>query len=241
MHKALFKLYKTVWDEEREPNAWRNTKVIQIYKSANNKSDLDSIRHIHTKEDIVKVFQHLVTNEVKPIIEQNTSPFQIGAMPGHRSEEHLLTLKSVVSLVENNGEAVAIQLLDLVKYFDSEILVDVLGELYKGNIRGKLYRLLYEMNRKTRITVKTAVGESKPRETEENVSQGSVDGAVISSSSLAKGVEDFFSSSRMEMYFDCLKLLPQSFQDDLLQLNMDLIGLKIWQNQKVLNTILPKP
>ena len=141
---------------------------------------------------LVKGFQHLVVIKVKPIVEKNISPFQIGAMPGHRSVEHILSVKAIVSLAEKNEEAVSIQLLDLVKYFDSEILSDVLCQLYRGEIRGRLYRLLYEMNRKTKITVKTAVGESEPRETTENVSQGSVDGAVISSLSLSQGVNDFF-------------------------------------------------
>ena len=55
---------------------------------------------------------------MKPMIVENMSEYQIGAIPGHRPEEHLYTLKSFVALAEKNNVAVAINLLDLVKYFD---------------------------------------------------------------------------------------------------------------------------
>ena len=110
---------------------------------------------------------------IKPTIEKNISPFQIGAIPGHRPEEHLFVLQSVLALVEHNGGAIATQLLDLVKFFDSEHLVDILTESYRGNIKGRAYRLLYEMNKETLVTVRTPVGDSKEREMKETIGQGS--------------------------------------------------------------------
>ena len=94
------------------------------------KSDLNPKRHIHIKPEIPKYFEHMVTTAAKPMIVDQMSPFQIGAVPGHRSQEHLFSLKSVVAMFEDNNEALAIQLFDLVKFFDSESLVDGLGELY---------------------------------------------------------------------------------------------------------------
>ena len=142
LFNALFKLFEVVWKKEKIPESWRETTIVQIFKGRGLRSDLENIRHIHTKDsEIPKLFGHLITNTIKPIIEENISPFQIGAIPGHRSEEHLFTMKSIVALVEKNKEAIALQLLDLVKYFDSENLADALNELYRGNVKGKMYRL----------------------------------------------------------------------------------------------------
>ena len=79
------------------------------------------------------------------------SPFQIGAVPGHRAEEHLFVVKSVLALAEKQGDALALQVLDLSTYFDSECLVDLLDELYKSNVKEKVYRLLYELNKNSKI------------------------------------------------------------------------------------------
>ena len=132
LHAALFKLFQVVWDEERKPDSWCNTLVIPIPKGKGKKNDMNSKRLIHTKTQIPKFFQHIVTAAVKPTIVENISPFQIGAVPGHRAQEHLFTVKSFITMVEKKEEAVGIQIFDLKKYFDKEFLQDGLNELYKG-------------------------------------------------------------------------------------------------------------
>ena len=68
----------------------------------------------------------MVITAAKPTILEEVSPFQIGAIPGHRAQEHLFTLKSVMALVEKNNSSIALQLLDLSKLFDRECLIDCL-------------------------------------------------------------------------------------------------------------------
>ena len=58
----------------------------------------------------------MVTSAMKPIIVENMPPFQIGAVPGHRAQEHLFVIKSFIAQKEKENEAVAITLLDLVKF-----------------------------------------------------------------------------------------------------------------------------
>ena len=92
---ALFKLFQVVWNKEVKPESWRETVIVQIPKSKDNPiSDLENKRNIHTKPYIPKVFGHIVTNSIKPLIVENLTPFQIGAIPNHRYEEHLFTLQS---------------------------------------------------------------------------------------------------------------------------------------------------
>ena len=163
LHDALYRLFEVVWNGEKKPDSWRDTTIIQIWKGKGLKEDLNNKRSLHIKPEIQKFFGHMVTNQIKPIIVENISPFQIGAIPGHRAEEHLFTLKSFIMMMEKNSSAVSVELLDLVKYFDSQSLVDNMNKLHKGKVRGKLYRLVYELNKDTRIKVRTAVGESDTR------------------------------------------------------------------------------
>ena len=88
------------------------------------------------------------------------SPYQIGTKTGHRAQEHLFVVKSVIGWFEQNKRAIALQLWDLSKYFDRESLRDGMNELYRSNIREKLYKLLFEMNKDRRIIVRTPVGDS---------------------------------------------------------------------------------
>ena len=94
---------------------------------------------------------------------ENLTPFQIGGIPGHTAEEHLFVIKSILALAEKNNESIALQQFDFSKMFDRESLIDCLNEVYKSNVRGKLYKLTYELNKNTRIKIRTAVGDSDER------------------------------------------------------------------------------
>ena len=143
LHDALFKLYQIVWKYERKPDVWRDSTLIQLNKVKGKELELSNKRYIHTKSEEQKFFSHIVTNVAKPIIVKNMTPFQIGAVPGHCAQEHLYTIKSIISLAEERKEAIALQLFDLSKFFDRECLVDGLEELYKANVKGIIYRLLH--------------------------------------------------------------------------------------------------
>ena len=45
------------------------------------------------------------------------------------------------------------------------LLLDCMSELYKNNIKGKVYRLLFEMNKNIRIQIQTPVGLTEARDT----------------------------------------------------------------------------
>ena len=86
-------------------------------------------------------------------------------LSGHRASEHLYTIKSLVSLYQKQKNALIISMWDLKTFFDSESLLDCMSELYKNNIKGKVYRLLFEMNKNIRIQIQTPVGLTEARDT----------------------------------------------------------------------------
>ena len=158
---ALFRLCKTVWKKETMPTTWEKSTLVQLYKSKGSRSVLDNMRHIHIKEENPKFFGHLVVSAAKEKMISNQTKFQIATKPGHRTQEHLFVLKSVVGLYVASGKAVIVSMWDLSKFFDRENLMDCMNELYKSGIKGKLYRLLYNMNKNTRICVQTPVSYCK--------------------------------------------------------------------------------
>ena len=66
----------------------------------------------------------------KEKIIKKVTKFQIGAIPGHRSAEHLFVIKSIMQLYSMLGKAIIVQLFDISKYFDKESLRDGMDSLY---------------------------------------------------------------------------------------------------------------
>ena len=155
--------------------------LIQLWKGKGPKSCLDNVRHIHLKEQqIAKLFSQIVLGAAKANLFKNMSKFQIATKPGHRSSEHLFVMFSLMLLHEMERKSCIITMLDLSKYFDRENIYDCCNELYRSQVKGKVYMLLYTLNKNSRIRVKTPVGESSSAETGPCLTQGSVEGAVVS-------------------------------------------------------------
>ena len=88
-------------------------------------------------------------------------------------------------------------------------------ELYQSEVRGKIYRLLYELNKNVTIKVQTPVGETESVDIGPTITQGSVDAAVISANNMSNGVEEAFEDSNSEIMYKELKLAPLVFLDDI--------------------------
>ena len=160
----------------------------------------------------------MIVDKSKDKIVSNCSKFQVGGIPKHRAQEHLFCVKSVISLYSLLKIPLFIHIFDVSKYFDKENLKDAMDTLYKCKIKGKLYRLWYQMNRDSQIRVKTAGGISKIKTIGENVTQGSIGGALLSAANLDKTLSTYFEGSDSEISYGDLRLSVLSFQDDALRM-----------------------
>ena len=172
-----------------------NSQLVQLWKGKGDVCDLQNTRFIHIKSELQKFFSQIVISQAKSNIYENMSKYQIATKPGHRASEHLYAVKSLMGRILKEKKAIIANMWDLKSFFDSENLIDVMAELYKKNIKGKVYRLIYKLNENIRIKVKTPVGETESRDTESGVGQGTSEGAIISSASVDGGVKEFFSDT----------------------------------------------
>ena len=176
-------------------------------------SDYNSQRNIHTKEAEPNVFECIVVDKSKDKLSQACSKYQIGGIPGHRSQEHLFSVKSVICLYKYLNIPLYLSYWDISKYFVKEILRDAMDTLYEAGIRGKLYRLWYMLNKDSQIRVKTSFGLTGLAATGENVAQGSIGGGILSALNLSRTIAAYFSGAEGASYLT-MKLSPLLFQDD---------------------------
>ena len=67
-----------------------------------------------------------------------------------------------------------------------------MNALYNYGIKGKLYNLIYELNKSNQIRIKTSVGVTDSVEVGPTVAQGSIGGGLVSSCNLDYSVNKFF-------------------------------------------------
>ena len=162
------------------------------------------------------------------------SKFQIATKPGHRASEHIYVIMSLIFMYEQKGKGLIVTSVDLSKYFDKENAIDCCYELYKSNIKGKVYRLIYLLNKNIRIRVKTPVGVTETEDTGSGMAQGTVMASIVSSASLDNGTKEYFNDEEKieddpgketekkenkkeddEVKYDEVVIKPLLFQDDI--------------------------
>ena len=80
--------------------------------------DLNNFRMVHLKGELVKCFSYVVMNQIRDEMTSAMTPFQIGAKSGHRGQEHLFVLKSIMAKCEYLKQPNLICSYDVSKFFD---------------------------------------------------------------------------------------------------------------------------
>ena len=96
--------------------------------------------------------------------------------------------------------------------------------LYSAGIDNKLYRLWFQLNKNTKIKVRTALGDTEYRTVGELIGQGSGGAGLVSGSNLDQGVTKYFSNSEDEVAYGMVLLKPLLFQDDVLRMTTTVSG-----------------
>ena len=122
---------------------------------------------------------------------------------------------SVIASYQEKRKGIIFSSFDIRKFYDSELLSDCLNEIYNSSVKGKVYRLIYHMNKNVRIKVNTPVGVTDSANTGPTLAQGSVEAGVISSVGLDNGMKVTFLESDGDnvLYID-LPIPYQLFMDD---------------------------
>ena len=222
--ERVFQLCKNMIENEKFPAEFRNTTLHMIYKGKGKREDLTKNRFIHSKSWFPRLVEGLVVEGglKKPLIEKS-SIFQIGGQPGHRSEELLFVMKSVIARQRMQGKEIVIQCYDISKYFDKEMMQDAILTCKERGADPKAVRLWYKLNEKTEICVKTGVGMTEYTNVGAVVGQGTMGGALVSQAVLDEGAKKHFvPGDEDELKYGNVPLAPCLFQDDIIHGAKDL-------------------
>ena len=225
--QAIYKLCKRMLREEDFPDSFHETILHQLWKRKGSRQDLGNHRYIHMKEYLPRLCKALTVYIMKDDILENTNKFCIGGKPGHRPQEHLVSLKCMIGVFMSHGLGVILQLVDIEKLFDSEHLRGVMRTLGAADINSKAYRNWFKLNEKTVLRVKTPAGLTAKGEAYERISQGSQGAGLASGADIARGLDSYFGGSMDEIQYGSVRCNPQGFIDDIARVAEDVASARV--------------
>ena len=216
--KAVFLFCQKMFEKEEFPSDFLNTTLHMCFKGGKGRREvLADNRFLHCKHYFARAAESLIVEDglKKPLLDGSTI-YQIGGQPRHRSEELVFVLKSIMAKYKQSGEALVIQLYDLSKYFDKEMVEDAILTCISRKADPKAIRLWYKLNENTKIQVKTGSGMSEFAEVGAILGQGTLAGALISQAVLDEAVKEQFSPGEIgQPSYGTVLMAPMMFQDDL--------------------------
>ena len=213
---SIFQLCMKFFEKEEFPEKFRKTILFMIWKRKGGAEVLSNNRFIHLKETyLARTCEALLLSQMKHQVFVKSTVYQIGGQASHSTNEHLFTIKSIMGLMESQGDGFILTLVDIIAFFDREDILEVSETFEKMSVNKKACRLWYKLNDQTEIQIKTAVGMSDSAMVGPLVGQGSGLAAVGSQAMVDYGLYDYFGDSGDEYYYGDVRVETAAFQDDI--------------------------
>ena len=137
---TVFEFCKIMIEQEEFPISFQETTLHMIFKGGKKgkRENLSDNRFIHSKTWWPRTVEGLtVLGGLKEPLISNSSIYQIGGQPGHRSEELVFSIKSLIARQRQEGKLTILQTSDISKFFDKEMVEDALLTCYNRGADAK--------------------------------------------------------------------------------------------------------
>ena len=144
------------------PEFIRLADVATIYKGKGEKCDVVNDRGIFVVTIFRSILTRLIYIDKYSLIYSNMSDSQVGGRTGGNVRNHIWVVNGIICdvLSTKKKTAVDIQIFDYKQCFDSLWLQECLNDIYTKGLKDDKLVLLYNINTKVNVAVKTPVGKT---------------------------------------------------------------------------------
>ena len=171
MSQFLYPMFMSVWHEEKIPDHWNMGQITSIWKGKGDKEDLKNHRGITTSSAIGSICEALIDNRLEAVI-----PFtqaQGGGKRGASTVDHLFIMRAVIEISKKQKRPTFLTFYDVSKAYDHANVDDMLNIVWDRGLKGKVWRILKNMSKNLKASIKTKHGKTREIEMEIGGRQGS--------------------------------------------------------------------
>ena len=211
----LLEIFNAVKNSRQPPDQWNNVLVTIIYKNKGSRKSLVNYRGIFLASIVSKVFERLIKNRTQTEMKE-IDPRQAGARPNRGPADNIFMLNAAIDHAVYVGKSIHVTTYDFEQAFDSLWLEDCVLSLQKLDIPDYLLQLIYNLNKKASIQVKTPHGLSPSASINDTVQQGRVLAPDLCSASTAE-----YCNLNKGVSVGCCDINTLAFVDDMVDLSED--------------------
>ena len=171
MVKYVTNLMETLWKEEKVPNLWKIGLVTSLYKGKGDKEVLSNHRGITVSSAFGGIMEDIIDRRMSATI--NFTQAQGGGRVGASTCDHIFILRTIIKVSLHQKRKTYIAYFDVKKAFDNVDNNDMLGVMWEGGLKGKVWRILKDFSSNLKAEIKTRHGKTNEIEMEVGGKQGS--------------------------------------------------------------------
>ena len=167
----LWDLFEKIHEQEEIPDEWRKSFIIPIFKEKGDIQDCNNYRGIKLMSHTMKIWERIIDQRLR--VEVAITPEQFGFMPNRSTTDAVFALRQMMEKYREGQKTLHIAFIDLEKAYDRVPRQEVWRCLREKLVPEKYIRLIKEMYRDVKATVRSSVGETDSLEVKVGLHQGS--------------------------------------------------------------------
>ena len=186
LKSSLLILCNKIKNTEEIPTFFRETFISAISKKKKDPTSLESERGIFLVNRIRMIFMKLLYNSNIQNIESKLTNSNIGGRKGKSARDHLFVLYAILTDIKQNKKSKCLDLVwyDLASCFDGLWGAKTYLDLYSNGVNNNSLNLIYKINQRATISIKTPVGISEESEIANKIMQGENFSSTLCTSTL---------------------------------------------------------
>ena len=150
------------------PRAWKEGRIVRIYKGKGTKGKCSSERGITVSSNVGKLYERIINERTKESL--TISDMQGGGKPGANTVDHLLILQEI----QRNKKEVYMAFLDVTKAYDKAWADGIMYVMAKQGVSDKTWTIIKKLNEGLTAIAETKYGHTRKIKMKDNIRQGGV-------------------------------------------------------------------
>ena len=145
--------------------------ITNVWKGKGDREDLHNYRGITTSSSIGTILDTIIDDRIESLVP--FSQAQGGSKKGAAPCEHLFLLRAIIDISIAQKRETFLTFWDVSKAYDNVDNLDMLATMWEGGLKGRVWRILYELSTNLKAEVKTRFGPTREIDMEIGGKQGS--------------------------------------------------------------------
>uniref|UniRef100_A0A8D8LKZ5 Craniofacial development protein 2 n=2 Tax=Cacopsylla melanoneura TaxID=428564 RepID=A0A8D8LKZ5_9HEMI len=153
----LYRLFRSIWINKTVPDDWRMGVVVPLFKKGDRKK-CSNFRGITLTSQVSKLYERLLENKIRPIIETQLNEEQYGFRAGRSTIDLIFGLRQLMEKKYEFGKDLWMAFLDIKKAFDAVRRTKVWDALQHAGINKHMVDRIQDLYQDISSKVRTPVG-----------------------------------------------------------------------------------